>query len=124
MKECLYCKEQFKNKTDKAKYCSASCRVMYHRKFGGKKDSAVPFDPKSMFDKLIDAINQTNHRNGLPPVMVAVIENPKSTLKIKRSYSNYLELKQSCPTLEEWNKLKAEIEESDLTSSEKKSLLN
>jgi hypothetical protein len=64
MKECLHCKKEFEAKTDKRKFCSDSCRVMHHRKHGGK-NSLKPFQVQAMYNEMMEAIAQLRG-GGLP----------------------------------------------------------
>ena len=136
MKECLNekCKKEFENKKDTAKFCSTSCRVIWHRK---NKGNPKGLTEKQKLDVLYNSILEmvTSVRGGTlsqkqadlvfkgTPTMNLVDEKPLSLLKPTVSLSDSFELKISkCKTIDDIKKVVAEIDASDLTFFPKKRL--
>lgn len=79
MKECLHCKKEFEAKTDKRKFCSDSCRVMYHRKHGGK-NSIKPFQVQALYNEMMEVLSKLKGgvlpEKGETPPVAAKTEAP------------------------------------------------
>lgn len=128
MKECLYCKREYKPKTERAKFCSTSCRVMNNRKNGG--NSIKPFQMKALYNDMKEVLAQI--KNGVPitdkpvfqyPLDVKDAFKPKEKLKITRTAEQWQELKRECLTVDEWENLKEQIENAENLSTKQKQII-
>jgi hypothetical protein len=130
MKQCLQCKKEFQSKKDTAKYCSVSCRVMWNRKNGKKKQAE-----KNAFDKILERLNSIEGNISVSatkyPTAIecqakaaeyASVSKPSSPI-LKRSFENYRQLRIECDNEDEWIKLKSEILSCDHLSQKQKTLL-
>lgn len=123
MKECLKCGKQFDAKKPTRKFCSDSCRVMYNRKHGKKKEIQV-WQMKVLYDSMLEAVEIFKKRSQqvdiitpqrMPPVnstptnrMQNIIHEEQVQLKAK-SYDDYLIEKTECEDRETWLKIKEAI---------------
>jgi hypothetical protein len=82
MKECLHCKKEFEAKRDSAKFCSTSCRVMYHRKHGKKKD-VTPLQMQVLYNSMLELVDKM----GTGPLQVQRV--PPLSKKEETAMFNY-----------------------------------
>lgn len=136
MKECLWCKKDFQEKKETAKYCSTSCRVMYNRK--NPKDSISRVSMKVMYDLALRALEEL--KNNKPAELPAdflnvtkigiagqngIIEplnfsKPQIALK---SFEQWKGAKHECESEEQWEKIKDGINAAANLSQKQKDLL-
>lgn len=124
MQQCLYenCDVEFEERDGK-KFCSTSCRVMYNRKHG-KKNTITPVQMQVMYNSILEAINKISTVNNHPPSFGVIMPNkptPDYSVKpiIKRSFDYYKQARVDCENIEQWEDLKAEILNSDLSMKQK-----
>lgn len=60
MKECLWCKKEYSPKRDTSKFCSTSCRVMHHHKFG-KKDKVTSVQMQVLYNAIMGKLGGINY---------------------------------------------------------------
>jgi len=95
MIKCLNCEDEFEPKRTTAKYCSDSCRVMYHRKWG-KKNLVTKLDMQILYNEMLSMVRdlnkptnsiqpqqqpETNFSINTPPFKIAQPKAPKSFLQ-------------------------------------------
>lgn len=127
--KCLKCKKEFEAKKPTRKFCSDSCRVMYN--FKKRKESGVKVisstQAQVLYNAMLDLVSKINYKDTTPDSYdgnrnnKGVFDEPTFTkrTKIKRSYENYQQLKLDCENIEDWNELRTEILNSDLSTKEK-----
>ena len=130
MKECLHCKKGFEPKKPTRKFCSDSCRVMYHRKHG-KQDTVSKVQMQVLYNSLMDKIEQMASQpiSVLPPTQIAsfngVISSTTVTPKvgIKRTPAHWVELRRDCETADDYAKWLSDLDADQfLTTREKQQI--
>jgi len=138
--KCLQeeCNNEFESKTGRRKFCSDSCKMKYFRKHG-KKVIVTPMQMQVLYNSLLEMVGKINY--GVVPTMVnydefekkAPIGNPvKPTMgqpftarvSTEKTFDQFKEAKRECENEEDWEKIKAEIENSTLTTKQKNLLIN
>ena len=135
MKECLYCKSTFLNKTERVKFCSDKCRVYFNR---GNKQKNKEINSGNVLlveklDKILDALEKMK----LQPIIVEQEKEVKKSGSYfgSHNYSNitvtkpiktaaeYSQAKLDCENEDQWRELVEEINNApNLTDREKKIL--
>jgi len=65
MSKCLWCDKDFESKSGKAKFCSTSHRVMYHRKYG-KKKGVTETQMQVLYNAMLDMVGKINFQTPAP----------------------------------------------------------
>jgi predicted nucleic acid-binding Zn ribbon protein len=122
MKECLYCKEPFEAKTDRRKFCSDSCRVMYNRKHG-RQDQIKPFQVQALYNEMMEALAKLKSGTGQQPTQVPVPAKPPAANATGVSF--YADRLKECTTVSEVETIvKAAQKDTDLMWAEKRQVEN
>jgi len=131
MKECLNCNKFFEAKRESAKYCSDKCRVQWNRRNPKKEKGLTELQQmKVMYNSLIEKIDNlsinkidvTNIKSETRGIITAPQEVPKK-ISIKRSPSNWVELRRECQDTDEYNQWLEYLENDiHLTTLEKKQI--
>ena len=123
MRECLKCKKSIEGKHESAKFCSTSCRVMYHRKFGNTK-AVNPVQVQVLYNAMLDMVEKVGGKSVLEPTHLFVPKNEHITITYQapKTAAKYLELKRECETADQWQTLWEEINGSNLSYKEKQIL--
>lgn len=124
MKQCLNCQKEFEFKRTAAKFCSTKCRVMYNRK--NPSQGVTKHQLQTLYNTFLEAIGNLKYSspkesNEQPRPPAALKGSPKLT--IKRSFLNFQTLIEECQSMEEYEPLRKEIEESDYLSKREKDIL-
>jgi len=127
VKTCLKCGIDYQPIKETRKFCSTSCRVMWYRKNKPQQVEKILLKDLilSLIDKL-DSINFITQPSNYDVLKTEIPQKPLPTKKVViiRSYENFLHLKKSCETAEDWVGISHEIRESDnLTEKQKVVLL-
>lgn len=121
MKECLWCKKEFQEKKETARYCSTSCRVMFNRKFPKKKDDISKTQLQVIYNAILEKVGELKaapQTFSIKPQMPVVqhISQPKT-------FTQYNQAKIDCQSEEEWMALALEIENDLYLPRKQKNLL-
>jgi len=133
-KICEKCFKEFESEKKVSKFCSTSCRVMWHRK---NKVTSKGFNEKQRLEVLYNSIlelldsakSKTFHQKEaafspiIPSNNIGVSEIAAAP-KIIRSFEYYQKARAECLTGEDWEELKSEILASSLSIKQKSLLTN
>lgn len=121
MKECLWCKKEYPNKRETSKFCSTSCRVMFSRKHGGKKDKVSQTQLQVLYNALLEKVGElkaAQHIATRAPEMLYTAQISQSM-----TFGQYEQAKIDCELPEQWEALKQRIMLDPHLSSKQKTYL-
>jgi hypothetical protein len=141
--KCLQekCDKEFESKTGRRKFCSDSCKMKYFRKHG-KKGIVTPMQMQVLYNSVLEMVGKINY--GVVPT---ILDAPKTysqsgsisrstfehtdvkqpftaRVSVEKTFDQFKEAKRECENEEDWEKIKAEIENSTLTTKQKNLLIN
>lgn len=115
MRECLKCKKSIEGKHESAKFCSTSCRVMYHRKFGNTK-AVNPVQVQVLYKAMLDMVDKIQsappkEMYDSPPLKITYDEPPRFSAprNALKSFEYYRLTKKQIENEEEWLEMAEEI---------------
>lgn len=132
MKVCLNCDKEFQNVKDTAKFCSTSCRVIYHRKNKGKPKGLTPEQRLNVvYNKILDVLSKTVVSGEIKEVITSVVNytpiaitTPPLTLnKPFKTVQQYISQKREIESEEVYQKFLMELENDQNLSSKQKQLI-
>lgn len=104
---------------------------MWNRKHG-KRDEIKPFQLQVLYNKLLELVDKSGSVWVAPEKVAQVIptikksswdEMPKEITQTYKSFEQFKKEKRECENEDDWEKLKAEIENSTLSTKEKTLLI-
>jgi hypothetical protein len=126
----LNCDKEFNPKRESRKYCSDSCRVIYHRKHG-KKNQISKFQMQTLYNEVLSMVQDLNKpTNEIKPYEQPQTNYPINTTPLKitppsapKSYLQYLNEKRELENEEQYNTWLGQLENDPyLTTPQKKVL--
>lgn len=135
--KCLKCEKEFEPKRETAKFCSDSCRVMWHRK-NGKNRPVTKTQVQVLYSMALSALTELkNHKPAELPadylnvtkigvlgqdgtVKPLSFSAPQTALK---SFEQWQRAKVECENEDDWEKIKAGIEAATNLTQKQKNLL-
>lgn len=125
MRECLKCKKSIEDKNESAKFCSTSCRVMYHRKHG-KTKAISTVQVQVLYNSILDMVEKIGGKSILEPTHLFVPKNEHIAVAYQapiRSFEYYRAAKKEIENEEDWLKMKNEIEQAPNLTPKQRNLL-
>lgn len=128
-KTCLHCQEGFEAHKETAKFCSASCRVMYNRKKPKGKDAVTPVQMQVLYNAVLDMVGKmgqpefkgiTAAQNGSP---AAISHTTQQRLKPPKTMAQYFEGKRDCTCDEDFQEWLAEVDADPYLGAKQKQIL-
>jgi hypothetical protein len=132
MKKCLHCDKDFENKKDTTKFCSTSCRVMYHRKNKDKPKGLTPEQRLTVvYNKILDVLSKTVVSGEIKDVVTSTVNYNQNaittpTLTLNRPFKSvqqYISDKREIESEEIYRKFLIEVENDPNLSSKQKQLI-
>lgn len=125
MKECLWCKKEYEPKKETSKFCSTSCRVMWNRKYGKKKNQVTSDQLQELYNSVLAAVNAINALNDQPPAFASVIvPEPSKTSFMQNEPPSFESRLYAAETIEELQQVGMDIQNSRLPFLQKQRLQN
>lgn len=139
--KCLHCQKEFKEVRETAKFCSANCRVKYHREHGSKNE-IKPYKVQLLLNEFKGAMDEfkgliksggmqiqdLNHptqqikpiTDHLPQSNVVFSVEPKKPVKQPKSVVRYISERLECETPEDYEQWLANLESDPYLSTRDK----
>lgn len=137
MKECLQCKKEYKAERDNSKFCSANCRVKYHRANPKVKVQEVtPIQVQALFNSMMETLGRLEERIKFEPVTPKSFDGSSSTKTLmdeaglwetpkkqplKRTSAHWVELRRECESADDYAKWLEDLENDQFLTSREKS---
>lgn len=129
MKVCLNCNKEFENIKETAKFCSTSCRVMWHRKNKNKPKGLTPEQRLTVvYNKILDVLSNSGSINEIISDTVnykpnSITATPLVLNKPFKSVQQYISQKREIESEEVYRKFLIEVENDPNLSSKQKQLI-
>lgn len=128
MKRCLNCDKEFQHKRNAAKFCSDKCRAAYNRSHPGQ--AVTKIQVQVLYNEMLDMIKAAKEAPQQPYFGVATKDEVKwgqsqapVKMTLKRPFVTLQALMNECESEEQYELLRAEIEEAAHLSRKEKDIL-
>ena len=85
MKECLQCKNSFKESSAKMKFCSSGCRLKFHRSNPKviKSESTIHLQTQVLYNAMLDMMTKLAKSAELEAISQKMADKPMSPFKVR-----------------------------------------